>query len=521
MSKYLGPNFGIDVRALLLTGLSTATSAVITAADSVLGALGKLQAQITLRAPLASPTFTGTISGTADFSSVSVRPNSSATLRALSLSLDESVNVKDFGATGNGVTDDTTAMRAALAYAISNKKPLWIPPGNYLTDTLTYGSVAYASQVPIIGAGRNVTKLSKKSSDGLALLIIGASSATNFTASVKLVGFTLQGIGANTAAALRTYDLVRSEIDDVAMTTSIIGWDCKGGIGSVARRCLFDSNQVGAELDKFTSLASGGYPNLMRIEHSVFTGNSSRAIHFDNGRHLTVHGCDIEDCGTAADSSTMGIFIGPNIGSDEAPGTITRGAIIEDCWFEQNHGDADIQVNGGINVMSRCYFVNNAGTTYDIRIDAARYHVLNCSGETVKTPNIGETLASLSGNFIFGSSFPNISFNVAKTITHNGSEIFSRSGSVPIVPVLSKPQVLVGLASLSGGGATVVFSPTFAATPFVTLSQANNSPTTVESLEYYNLTSSGFSIRCKALTSGSTTVSSSSPSVSWIAIGAT
>lgn len=42
-----GGSFGSLVRATVLTGLSTATSAVITATDTVLGALGKLQAQIT------------------------------------------------------------------------------------------------------------------------------------------------------------------------------------------------------------------------------------------------------------------------------------------------------------------------------------------------------------------------------------------------------------------------------------------------------------------------------------------
>jgi hypothetical protein len=40
-------DFATDVRAAVLTGLSTATSAVIAATDTVLGALGKLQAQIT------------------------------------------------------------------------------------------------------------------------------------------------------------------------------------------------------------------------------------------------------------------------------------------------------------------------------------------------------------------------------------------------------------------------------------------------------------------------------------------
>lgn len=52
--------FNTDVIAAPLTGLSTATSTVITASDTVLTAPGKLQAQVTLRAPSASPTFTGT-----------------------------------------------------------------------------------------------------------------------------------------------------------------------------------------------------------------------------------------------------------------------------------------------------------------------------------------------------------------------------------------------------------------------------------------------------------------------------
>ena len=58
------------VRSSLLTGISTTVNAVITAADNILGALGKLQKQITdltttvgTKAPTANPTFTWTVSG--------------------------------------------------------------------------------------------------------------------------------------------------------------------------------------------------------------------------------------------------------------------------------------------------------------------------------------------------------------------------------------------------------------------------------------------------------------------------
>jgi len=54
-------NFAATVRATILTGLSTATSTAVTAADTILVAIGKLQAQVNLKSNSASPTFTGTV----------------------------------------------------------------------------------------------------------------------------------------------------------------------------------------------------------------------------------------------------------------------------------------------------------------------------------------------------------------------------------------------------------------------------------------------------------------------------
>lgn len=53
-------DFATDVRSALLTGLSLVTSTAVSATDSVLVAIGKLQAQLNGLAPLASPAFTGT-----------------------------------------------------------------------------------------------------------------------------------------------------------------------------------------------------------------------------------------------------------------------------------------------------------------------------------------------------------------------------------------------------------------------------------------------------------------------------
>jgi polygalacturonase len=50
--------------------------------------------------------------------------------------LRESVSVKDFGATGDGTTDDTLAIQAAINYVASNSGVLTFPSGTYMSDSL-------------------------------------------------------------------------------------------------------------------------------------------------------------------------------------------------------------------------------------------------------------------------------------------------------------------------------------------------------------------------------------------------
>jgi len=57
--------------------------------------------------------------------------------------LRETVSVKDFGAVGDGVTDDTAAIQAAVDYGIANNKQVVIPTGQYNVDTVTVLNPAY------------------------------------------------------------------------------------------------------------------------------------------------------------------------------------------------------------------------------------------------------------------------------------------------------------------------------------------------------------------------------------------
>jgi len=90
----------------------------------------------------ASPTFKQV---TADVSPSSVLASGGTTERSLAAVLSDSINVKSFGATGNGATNDQSAVNAAQAYASSVGAPVFYPPGNYNLN----GGTAYESPQPL------------------------------------------------------------------------------------------------------------------------------------------------------------------------------------------------------------------------------------------------------------------------------------------------------------------------------------------------------------------------------------
>ena len=69
-----------------------------------------------------------------------------------------SANVLDFGATGNGSTDDTTAIQAALD-SISTSGTVFFPAGTYIASTLSL-----PKSCSLVGAEYSSTTLKLKNS---------------------------------------------------------------------------------------------------------------------------------------------------------------------------------------------------------------------------------------------------------------------------------------------------------------------------------------------------------------------
>lgn len=154
---------------------------------------------------------------------------------APSLAAAQPLNVRTFGATGNGSTDDTAAFNSALAAITSAGAEIYIPAGTYkLTSALTITN----KKVAFRGEGQRVSILRWDSlSDGIVFSSTTTSNVTLGVASLSLLrgGGSTAGVAINaTWASLpgwhAEWGLVTATIKDVNIAqhpydAAGVGWD--------------------------------------------------------------------------------------------------------------------------------------------------------------------------------------------------------------------------------------------------------------------------------------------------------
>lgn len=224
--------------------------------------------------------------------------------------------VKDYGAVGNGVANDTAAFSAALAAG----NLVLIPPGTYL---ITPGVLRIATGKTLRGSGKNLTKLLWPQVDGTAAnMFLSQGDVSN----IEITGITFTGN--------RAYQTTGTGQQQVCLDFR------NGGSENVlVRDCVFE------EFGNISGVS--GAPMLF----GALTGTGKKM------KNITIDGCKFRN-----NSNVPGIYGNAmdGITSDAS------GFTVKNCVFEQN-----------IPANQNCvYLLGNATTPlYNVQISGNRFSI--------------------------------------------------------------------------------------------------------------------------------------------------
>ena len=234
------------------------------------------------------------------------------------------INIKDYGAIGDGITDDNNAIVASINEIVSKNGggSVYIPTGNYKVT----GNIKVPRTVKIIGAGKTVTKLTH-SSDNICFNNSGFVDFDN--ASTEFKDFTLYHTYTNSPNAIGI--LCSSSGNDVNFTNI----DVQGFNGG-----------VGVELRNINGFwtESTHWHNVVMIENKIgikLTVDSPVTL----GRDETSFGyTDMKEVLLVVQTGQIGLYVGPRCylyhshlsirGSQGPNSTLIK---LKDCNAEKNY----------------------------------------------------------------------------------------------------------------------------------------------------------------------------------------
>jgi hypothetical protein len=318
-----------------------------------------------------------------------------ATLQSVQTKLEQYVSVKDFGAVGDGVTDDTAAIQSAIDYAAPLGKAVYFPSGVYRT-TQTVGFTRSDAQqfgLHIVGENNIYTEIKADHSSGAVLALnrsFGSVSDIALTASTSR----------NTGAAGANYGLLM-EAPDVAgqavaamsiRRVRVLGQPSHGIVHvGLSIQSYYEQNLCQANLGhgyvfdggQLTSRVNTAYPGLVNLVSCWSTSNAGHALKIGDPAddasfvpvRFTMFNCEFSDNALAAGVRLTAdeIWIrGTNIVFDTcAVGSVATSSIGNIRFAGEN---LEVRNHRSINATHtlRVEKDHNLATTYGINIGELR-----------------------------------------------------------------------------------------------------------------------------------------------------
>lgn len=222
-----------------------------------------------------------------------------ATTRTITSRINDAwFNVKDFGAVGNGSTNDTTAVQAALTAAAATGGTVFVPAGTYQVAGLTI-----ASNVRLLGTGQGSILRAVAGMGTTTALISNATqgSFTNSNITIEAIAFDGNGVSLGGAQSRFTELVSFSRVTGLKVrgvtvtNTSYIGMACGGCIdveitNSSFYTCGFDGATSNGGPALWIATTGGDTPTGVSVTNCVFRDNRWSGLHFsvDTG---SITGC--------------------------------------------------------------------------------------------------------------------------------------------------------------------------------------------------------------------------------------
>ncbi len=324
------------------------------------------------------------------------------------------INVKDFGATGNGVTDDYTAIMAAYA-ACAARDTLYFPTGTYIINHGTPYSLIFTQAINICGEGKGSIIYQKNDYDTIV-----------YTGAMEFI--TVRDIYLKsdaTSSGCASLDLTRignSIFSNIMFSGGYYGVDAKGCLTNTWYNLRSDS---GVAVTNEIQL-------LVRLTTSTVKSNGNVFINLQARGGVDV--CDAGlyfDGGGEGDITIIGSHFEGNTGSSIEILNSISGVYIESCHFEGNTATYGIKMtNSGQISIKSVYMVGalmtNVYLTGCYNIEIANSYLGGNVGSVVT--DITTSNITLS-NILYQNAFDIAASNVTVlNVIDNGGKIANRSG---------------------------------------------------------------------------------------------
>lgn len=300
--------------------------------------------------------------------------------RPINEKLQETVSVMDFGATGDGITDDTDAIQAAIDSFTSAGGTVFFPTGNYKTTV----ALSMVANVSLVGTGANSSIIKPVGCHGVEFAY---SSGFQYTL-ISQIGF-----DGYTGSAASTYTAIhQTPPDDFA--TEIYGINIKDVYVtyfdtaiyfSSTRNVIIDNcwfqwinkgvslvgNAIGTNITNNWIICIGSGSTRFGVSSEGYTYSISG---YRRPEHVLIHGNQLYNCTTAIylndvvyasviaadiDATQIGIYFS----------TIAGNLNITNCYIEMRGDDAigilgggqSTPLTGNSNIIENNYFTSSTG----------------------------------------------------------------------------------------------------------------------------------------------------------------